>query len=373
MFSNTIVFTVITLTILLLTALIMDWANSLFHRISEKLTSVKPGSISAEATRARNMRDKIVTTMQMLLVASVGLLTLVVCLNVTILNPDFVAAELKKFDISAIGTELLSKQYADQIGGTLNKLSAGKITQAVSAPTADEVYSQQSIEATLTQLGPELTDEVNAAVYQVEDYISGKQASLDAVIPLRNLKEALKQNLTEAVTKSPPIELQNAPQSYVQAYIDAVYQAYFGAVPDEIKLSSDTATGLFITSIHGIRRAAMLSLKLPLILLLLSLLLVVGIIVIHRDFKSALWTVGITLGISGALDFLYSFIATEAGMHTASLKFLPALNLWFIQIVVDVLANMKAPIFILLGVGLGLFVLSLFWVLRRRKPNPNAA
>ena len=365
-------FVIITLTLCAITAIVFSLANILYHGLSSRLTKVKPGNVSTEVIRARNIRDRIFIALNTLLITSISLLTLVSTLNVTILNPDFVAGELKKFDISAIGTELLSKQYSDQIAGAVNKLSPGKITQTASAPPADEVYSQASIQTTLTQLGPELTDEVSTAAYSVEDYVLGKQSDLDAVILLGNLQDALKQNLSAAITQSPPSALQNASPEEIRSYVDSVYQEHFSNVPAEIKLSSNTSTGLFITSIHGIRLAAMISLQLPWILLALILLLIIGIILIHRDFKSALWSLGITLGISGALDFLYSFIAKEASMHTAVLRVLPALNLWFIQIVVDVLAHMKQPSFILLGAGIALFIISFFWIFRRRAHNPEA-
>ncbi len=59
-----------------------------------------------------------------MLATFIGLLSLALCLQGTVLNADFVAAEIQKLDMSAVATEMLSQHSSDALSGTITNLSS---------------------------------------------------------------------------------------------------------------------------------------------------------------------------------------------------------------------------------------------------------
>ena len=102
-------------------------------------------------------------------------LGIVVTINHTILNPDFVISELDKLDAYSI--------IADQVKTQLPE---------------EEPYIVQVIEETLAELEPWLKDQTATVVYSGYAYLKGKE-ELNIVIPLEQVRANLKENLSPAI------------------------------------------------------------------------------------------------------------------------------------------------------------------------------
>ena len=342
---NLLIVFVSTVLIAAATVIVFDLANRFFRKLSCRLEKIKPKDVRAETPATKGKRDVLVVVLSTLLATSIGIMELAGSLGGTLLNPDFVSSELNKLDISAVAAEFLNSQSPDQLNGVTGE------------PTPAQVYSAESVELTLVELGPWISEQENTAVYAAYDYFLRKTAELDVVIPLVSVQEALRRNIRTAVLRSPPPELGGASPEQIQSYIDDIYELQFAKVPAELELSSKNS-GAY----NQIRRVTGFLLLLPRILLPLVLLLIVAIILVHRNLKTALWTLGFTLVISGILGFLYAFIAREAGIRTDVLTGVPTFNRWLIQVVTDILATIKQPGFILFGVGGAMLLTSFLWM-----------
>jgi hypothetical protein len=353
---------------------------TLLKGVACRLKKLKPGCVTKEDPK----KNKILGVLNSMLVTSLSLSSLALGLGSTILNPDFVAGEVSKLDITALARELVSEQTIDQLLDTANQilpvqlvarldgikpeLASGKVSDL----TLEQQYGAESIQATLAEYGPVLRENVQAAVYSFYDFVFGKESDIEVVISLGTLQEGLKRNLDAAVMKSPPPELTQASTEQLQSYADSVYQRQFESVPAELALSLKTSNERAVATFNSLRQIAA---NIPLfrnLLLSLNLLLIAGIILVYRDFKSALWTLGIAFFITGAMNIFYVFIGQAVSSQTQALMGLPSINVWLIQLIADVFASIKQPGLVLFRVGAGMFAVAFLLILfsRAAKPKP---
>lgn len=86
-------------------------------------------------------------------------------LNQTILNPNFVTAELDELDVSSLAEELISDQILE------------------------EEFSEElgtALVNTITDLEPLVKEQISAATYSIYDYLLRKNQSLDLALTLKN-------------------------------------------------------------------------------------------------------------------------------------------------------------------------------------------
>jgi hypothetical protein len=89
-------------------------------------------------------------------------------------HADFVAAEIQKLDMSAVATEMLSQHSSDALSGTITNLSSDYLSGKTTELSQAQIYASESIEETLEDLWPSLSEQVNTAVYSVYDYFPGR-------------------------------------------------------------------------------------------------------------------------------------------------------------------------------------------------------
>jgi hypothetical protein len=368
MLLNILIFVAIILLIAVLTVILIKWLNKFFNRLSSRLIKTR-----TEKTQADNYtsRASLTTKLNAMLATFIGLLSLALCLQGTVLNADFVAAEIQKLDMSAVATEMLSQHSSDALSGTITNLSSDYLSGKTTELSQAQIYASESIEETLEDLWPSLSEQVNTAVYSVYDYFLGEQADLAVVIPLENLQESLEQHLKEAVLNSPPPELAGASQQQLDMYAETVYQQQFSHVPAEVTIASSTTIKYFSIPLSDIRRVTVLLPVVPIVLLGIVLLLILGVILADRNFKNIFWNLGITLIISTLVGHLYVLLAREAGIRVSRVDLLPTLNIWIIQVASDFLAFINGPFTIMLVIGGAMVLVALFFILLHKAHKKN--
>ena len=369
---NIIIFIATIVIIILVTFRLLELLNGIFGWLSSKLARTKKESETSEISRVRKF---LTNGLNILLPVSVGLLSLAYCLQGTLLNADFVTAELRSLDMSKVTTELLSQHFSDPLSSKLVELTSSRLPSTGTALSQTQIYGTESVNATLTELWPSLSIQTDTAIHSVYDYFLDNQPDLDVAIPLGNLQEALRQHLKEAVFTAPAPELQGSSKEQIGEYVDAIYAQQFGHLPSELKLSSTTAVNIkhFSISMGDIRRVTIFFPRISTILLALILLLIAGEILVNRNFKITFWNVGIALLASGLVGYLYALFARTIGVRINGLTGLPYLNIWIMHVVTDVLVNINGPVFILLGIGGGMIIISLLFTLIHRARRPKVA
>jgi len=145
-------------------------------------------------------------------------LGLIITLNLTLLNPDFVISKLDELDVYSVVIEQAKAQVPEQ--------------EFIDAETVDEIVDE------LTPWFEEQTDNVIRDVYA---YLK-EDRELNVVISLEPVRAVVKDKVREAVLSSLPPQLQGVPQSVIDAFMTQVYAGVDDFIPATFQLS-ETSVG----------------------------------------------------------------------------------------------------------------------------------
>jgi hypothetical protein len=146
-----------------------------------------------------------------------ALLGLVITLNMTVLNPDFVTSEMEKLDVYSVIIEQAKAQLPGQ-----------------------EFIGQETLDEIVTELKPWFEEQAGEAIRDVYAYLKREQ-ELNIVISLEPVRAVVKEKVGEAVLESLPPELQGIPQSEIDAYMSQIYAEVDNMIPATFQLSETSA------------------------------------------------------------------------------------------------------------------------------------
>ena len=240
-------------------------------------------------------------------------------LNNTILNPDFVVSELDRLDIPSLASEALSEQI----------------------PQEGE-FMAEVLDDTIADLEPWIKEQVSTATYSFYDYLLGKSQSLSVVIPLEPVKESLRNNLREAFFQSLPPELQGLPQAEIERYFDEYYRPISEQIPSTFEINESLLPPEVMTTLEQVRQGIGYFQTGYKALIGFIVLLILGIVLLHRQVRGATRSIGSTFLSYGVIE--YAAIWATKYFATAQLPQLgipPALQTWMPQFIGDFLAPLE--------------------------------
>ncbi|MBA7694461.1 hypothetical protein ES703_103072 [subsurface metagenome] len=218
---------------------------------------------------------------------------------------------------------------------------------------------------TVTDLEPWIQQQVSDGVYSSYDYLMGRSQTLSVVIPLEPVKESLKDNLGEAILQSLPPELAGASPAQIELFLNELYDEIDELLPATFELNEDSLGAELSAQLELAReyiRYFQVGYK---FLLGFMLLLIVGIVLIDRQVRSASRKLGTIFLPEGVLMLVGFFVAKYfAGRQIAQLDVPPYLEEWLPQLVGDFVAPL-----LMLSIGLiigGVALLTVSFVYKRQ-------
>jgi len=145
-------------------------------------------------------------------------LGLIISINLTLLNPDFVISKLGELDVYSVVIEQAKAQLPGQ--------------EFIDAETVDKIVNE------LTPWFKEQTDDVIRDVYA---YLK-EDRELNVVISLEQVRTVVKENIREAVLNSLPPQLQGVPQNVIDTFMSQLYEGVDSFIPATFQLS-ETSVG----------------------------------------------------------------------------------------------------------------------------------
>jgi len=280
-----------------------------------------------------------------LLFLSLSIFGLALTLNYTILNPDFIVSEVDELDISSLVEEFLSEEIPQE-----------------------EPYLAEVLDNTIADLEPWIKEQVNAGIYTSYDYLLGKSESLSLVISLEPVKDNLKDNLRKAILESPPLELEGASPAEIELYLDEAYSEIDEMLPPRFEFNVSSLDPEVLAQLEQARQYIgyfQLGYKL---LIGFILLLILGIILIHRQVKRATREIGIIFLTYGVLEYIAIFVTKYlAGTQLTKLDVPAQLQTLLPQLLSNFLAPLEIFSICLLVVGVALIIVS--FVYKPRQPS----
>ena len=140
-------------------------------------------------------------------------LGLIITLNLTLLNPDFVISKLDELDVYSVVIEQAKAQVPEQ--------------EFIDPEIVDELAEE------LTPWFREQTDKVIRDVYA---YLK-EDRELNVVISLETVRTAVKDKVRDVVLSSLPPQLQGVPQSVIDSFMTQVYAGVDDFIPATFQLS----------------------------------------------------------------------------------------------------------------------------------------
>ena len=270
------------------------------------------------------LKGLLLSLLSFLLFLSLAVFGIAFTLNSTLLNPEFVSAEVDKLDLSVIIRELTEEEIDEQIPEEMWFLK-------------EELYN------VISDLEPALKEQADAAIYSSYDFLLGKSERLSLVISLEPMKETLRDKLKQTLLQNLPPELAAAPPEMVEQYLDQYYQQFAGFIPSSFEFDESYVPPETMAQIMQARQYISYFQTGYYALMGFMVLLVLAIIFIQRDVRRITRGLGTTLLIYGAIEFAGLYVARNYLPTSLPLDQIPSsLQMWALGLVSDVLAPLQA-------------------------------
>jgi hypothetical protein len=149
----------------------------------------------------------------LILVVALVTLGIVLTINHTILNPDFVISEIDKLDVHSIIVEQVRSQLPEE-----------------------EPYMAEIFDEVAAELEPWLKQQTTRVVYAGYAYLKGDE-ELNIVISLEQVRTSIKQDLARAIRESPPLELEGLSQSQIELFISQACADIDNQIPEQVEIN----------------------------------------------------------------------------------------------------------------------------------------
>jgi len=284
-----------------------------------------------------------ISLLSFLLFLSLGVFGTVYMLNNTLLNPDFVSAQVDKIPVSSLMREVTEEQISGQLPG-------------------EAQFLEEAMYDAIAENEPWLKEQVNAGVYSFYDFLLGKSERLSVVISLEPLKESLRDSLWQAFTQNLPPELATAPPGMLEQYFNEYYQQFSEQIPSSFELDESLLPPEVMAQIMQARQYIGYAQTGYYALIGFMVLLVVLIILLHRSVKGATRGLGITFLIYGAIEYASIWAAGYFGPTYLPLVKIPSsLQMWLTELINDFLAPLQTFGIGLMAAGAALIIVSIVY------------
>jgi len=252
-------------------------------------------------------------------------------LRSTLLDPDFVVAQVEKLDIAALTEEVAAFQLSGQV-------------------PAESAFLEEALYSAIAENEPYLKEQAGAAIRSGYDYLLGKSDRLNMVISLEPLKGDVKAKLWQAFQQNQESlspEVAALPPEMLEQYFEEFYQQFEAEIPSEFVID-ESDVPLDVMDVANILRENARNIDTAYYgLIALMVVLVAGIILLHRSVKGATRELGITFLIYGIIEYAGVW-ATQRYLPTLPMPDMPpSLQTWLNGFINDLVAPMQ-----ILGIGL---------------------
>lgn len=281
-------------------------------------------------------------------------------LHNTLLSSDFIVSIVDELDIASLAEEIVSEQFAGQIPEEME-------------------FMTEYLDDVIVELEPWIKEQIGVVADPVVGYLLGESQSLNVVIPMEPAMEIVRDSLREALLESPPAEFADLPPSLLAQQFDVFFQEFSEGMPSTFELDESLLGTELRTEIASALAEAeggleqgrevigyfQLGYKL---LIGFIVLLILGIVLIHRRVKGASRGLGITFLTYGVLWYVGIFVAKYFAVTQMAQFDVPHyLEGWRFQFVDNFLAPLEMFSLGLLIGGVALIIVS--FVYKRRETS----
>ena len=284
-----------------------------------------------------------ISLLTLLLFLSLGVFGTVYMLNNTLLNPDFVVAQVDRLDVASLAREAIEPQVSGQLPSEVG-------------------FLEEAMYDAIAENEPWLKEQVNAGIYSFYDFLLGKSEKLSMIISLEPLKESLRDSLRQAFMQDIPPELSGLPPAQIEQYFNQYYQEFSEQIPSAFELDESLIPPEIMAPLMQARQYIGYAQTFYYPLIGFMVLLVILIILLHRNVKDATRGLGITVLIYGILGLVGVFATKNFLPTNLPLPDIPpSLQSWLTGFIVDFVAPMQTFSIGLMAAGAALIIVSIVY------------
>ncbi|OGN92652.1 MAG: hypothetical protein A2Z75_08315 [Chloroflexi bacterium RBG_13_50_10] len=267
------------------------------------------------------------------------LLGLIISLNLTVLNPDFVTGELDKLDVyPAI------------------------IEQAKTMLPSQQFIDDETVDKIVSELRPWFEEQADKVIGDVYAYLK-EDRELNVVISLEQVRAVVKENVKEAALELLPPELQGVPQSQIDAYMSQIYAGIDNFIPSTFELNEAAVGSEIMAPLRQIKQIIGYISTAYKVLIVLAVVLVLLIALAQWwQPKPITLSIGITFALVGVAcivgSLLDSLIVQVLGQFIGASGIMSGLQSKLPQLASDLTAPVRMYGIGFLVCGVGLIVIS---------------
>ncbi len=277
------------------------------------------------------LKGLLATLLTFLLFLSLAVFGTLFALRSTLLDPDFVVAQVQKLDVAVLVEEVTQVPLGEQI-----------------PPEAS--FLNEALYDAIAENEPYLKEQASTAIYSSFDYLMGKSDQLNIAISLVPVKDNMKDSLWQKFQQnkeSLPPEVSALPPEILEQYFEEFYQQFEAEIPSEFALDESSIPPDIMSVVEIIRENAGYIETAYYGLIALMVVLVLCLILVHRSVKGVTRELGVTFLIYGALEYAGVW-ATQHYLPSISIPDIPpSLQTWLNSVINDLIAPMQV-----LGIGL---------------------
>ncbi len=277
------------------------------------------------------LKGLLATFLTFLLFLSLAAFGTLFALRSTLLDPDFVVAQVENLDVSALVEEMTDFQLSGEI-------------------PPEAAFLEEALRSAIVESEPQLKEQVNAAIYSGYDYLLGKSDRLDMVISFEPIKADLKDRLWllfQQNTESLPPEVAALPPEMLEQYFEQFYQQVEAEIPSEFVIDESSVPPEIMPMIDMAREYARYTETAYYGLIGLMVLLVLLLILVHRSVKGVTRELGVTFLIYGVIEYASVWAAQRYMPSMPVPDIPPSIQAWLNSFIADLIAPMQV-----LGIGL---------------------
>lgn len=277
------------------------------------------------------LKGLLATLLTFLLFLSLAAFGTLFALRSTLLDPDFVVAQVQKLDVAVLVEEATQVPLGEQI-------------------PPEAAFLNEALYEAIAENEPYLKEQASAAIYSGFDYLLGKSDRLNVVISLAPVKDNMKDRLWQKFQENKdilPPEVAALPPEILEQYFEEFYQQFEAEIPSEFAVDESSIPPDIMPVAEIIRQNAGYIETAYYGLIALMVVLVLCLILVHRSVKAVTRELGVTFLIYGALEYAGVW-ATQRYLPEMPMPDIPpSLQTWMNGLIADLVAPMQV-----LGIGL---------------------
>jgi hypothetical protein len=296
------------------------------------------------------LKGLLATLLTFLLFLSLAAFGTLFALRSTLLDPDFVVAQVQKLDVAVLVEEMTQGQLAEQI-------------------PPEAAFLNEALYDAIAENEPYLKEQASAAIYSGYDYLLGKSDRLNIAISLAPVKDTVKDRLWQKFQESKgdlPPEIAALPPEMLEQYFEEFYQQFEAEIPSEFAMDESALPPDVMPTMEVIRQNAGYIETAYYGLIALMVVLILCLILLHRSVKGVTRELGVTFLIYGILEYAGVW-ATQRYLPSMPMPDMPtSLQTWLNSVINDFIAPMQVLGIGLMAAGAALIIVSIVYPRLRR-------